>query len=220
MFSNSSNLVGRGICISEADVSRWASWQDNYNIDGVKAVREDGYEHYLRLRWGIDLYWNLLNADGDVIPKTEDAVTAGATSIKMAVVAAVGPGWLGVGMGTEGQMLGANAVIGWRDNGNATNQRIAEYYLEQKLPWEIRPITETTRSSMELIDMEIITQGHESALVIERPLVPSNGVAPIIPGKTPIIYAVGNTPRPSDDYFGYHRFREVSMVDFFEGADI
>jgi hypothetical protein len=125
-------------------------------------------------------------------------------------------------------MLGANAVIGhWQqgwdgeeaadgdtDTVTVTNNRINEYYLEDKLPWAIKPIGVANQPGMGITNMEIINQGHESALIIERPLIPSNGMAPILPGKTPVIYAVGNTPRPTDDYFGYHRFREMNTVEF------
>jgi len=212
-MSNVSDLVGKGMCITESDVSRWGAWGDTYAAAAVETIRDASYEFFVKLRWGFDLYWDLLDADGEVISKAGGDYSS-AVSIKMVLIASIGPGWLGLGMGTEGQMLGANAVIGWKDNANDDNTRINEYYLENKLPWEIKPIDEYDKPGMEITNMEIITQGHESALIIERPLIPSNGMAPILPGKTPVIYAVGSTPKLSDDYFGYHRFREVNSVEF------
>ena len=92
-------------------------------------------------------------------------------------------------------------------------RRIMEYYLEAKLPWMIQPI-ESESESMQVMNIEVINQGHENALILERPLRPTNGMAPINPGMHTIIYAVGNVPRPVDDYFGYHRFRESAEVAF------
>ena len=51
--------------------------------------------------------------------------------------------------------------------------------------------------------------------MFERPLAPSNGFEPIVPGEpTSVLFAVGNVPNPEDQYFGYHRFRDVATVDF------
>jgi hypothetical protein len=211
MFSNISALAGKGLCVSADMAAGWDSYGSQYEIAGVSAVRDGGYKFYKKLRWGMDVYWDLMDKQGNVLEANGDYLNA--HSIKIALVASLGPGWIGFGMGTSGAMLGANALIGWYDAANTTNTRIKEYYLEEKLPWMIKPI-KSNSESMEISNMEIINQGHENALIMERPLKPTNGMAPILPGDTTIIYAVGNTPRPVDDYFGYHRFREVSTVAF------
>jgi hypothetical protein len=173
IFSNISALKGKGICVSAEMAEGWDSYGSQYEIAGVSAVREGGYKFYKKLRWGMDIYWDLIDDDGKVMEKNGDYLRA--KSIKIALVAALGPGWIGLGMGTEGQMLGANALIAWYDAANTTNTRIKEYYLQEKLPWMIKPI-DSSKQSMEITNMEIINQGHENALIMERPLRPSNGL--------------------------------------------
>jgi hypothetical protein len=81
------------------------------------------------------------------------------------------------------------------------------YYLNNKLPWEIKPIggfPEHANKTMEVTNMIINNMGHENALTFDRPLAPSNGFEAIVPGDpTTILFAVGNVPNPVDQYFGY-----------------
>merc|ERR1719498_2244396 len=111
-------------------------------------------------------------------------------------------------------MIGANAVIGWADRSDDTNTRVAEYYLQNKLPWEIMPIEDVDQESMEVEQMEVVQAGRQNAISFVRPLVPKSGKAPILPGSTTILFAVGTTPSPNDDYFAYHRFRDAGKVNF------
>ena len=68
---------------------------------------------------------------------------------------------------------------------------------------------------MEADNLMMKNLGHETAVVFERPLVPSTGVAPIIAGEaTTVIWASGPQPHEVDEYFGYHRYRDSGKVTF------
>lgn len=215
-WNDMSNLDGKGVCIREGEEMMWKGWEESQNIKLIDAVREQTWTHVNKLRWGVSLYWNILDANKQRLSVSD--YKSSAQYLEMALVASVGPGWLGIGWGTDGWMTGASSVIGWVDNGNKTNKLIKEYKLVEKLPWMIKDITETGDPDMQIESMDIVTQGHESALLITRPLVPTNGVAPITDQATTIIFAVGNTPKPEDDYFGYHRFRDSAKVRFLDAS--
>jgi hypothetical protein len=73
----------------------------------------------------------------------------------------------------------------------------------------IQPIEKMGLPGMDVTNIHFESTGRDQAIFFERPLIPLAGLAPIRKGiPTAIIYAVGNVPKPTDDYFGYHRFRD------------
>lgn len=192
-------LLGSGMCVTEEMGARWNMSSFNYTeFRSSKALNEDEWPNKLELRWGFFLYW-----------KVEEP------NIKIALVAdSHRGGWIGFGLGAGGYMIGANAVIGWSDRDDESNTKVGEYYLQNKLPWEIMPLQPGDPASMGATDVQVIVKGIQNAIVFTRPLVPDSGMAPIVPGPIDVIFASGNTPLPVDDYFGYHRFRDTRKVTF------
>lgn len=191
-------LRGSGMCMKLEEMDDYDMDTFNYTaFREAKALVEDEWPNKLELRWGFFLYWKV---DGDFI------------DIALVAESHRG-GWMGLGMGAGEYMIGANAVIGWEDGENS-NSKINEYYLQNKLPWEIQPIYEGDSSSMGVTDMKVFKEGIQNALTFRRPLIPASGLSPIVPGPIDIIFANGNTPLPVDDYFGYHRFRDHRKVTF------
>jgi hypothetical protein len=198
------DMLGLGQCRTENDAARFqeVATVESFQERNKPVLKAEDYQHKHSLSWGFTLYWN-------VFPETQ--------KIRMALVASrQRSGWLGFGMGTEGAMIGANAVIGWEDRNNPENSKIAEYNLQDKLPWEIKPVQEMGLPGMDVTNMEWVSNGRDQAMLFERPLLTSSGLANIYQGEEyTIIYALGNVPRPVDDYFGYHQFRDVAKKVIF-----
>lgn len=203
-FSNMTALKGRGICLQPSMAEAFGSL-DMSKLGQTQTVDPEDYSGNQKLRFGMELYWQHLEDD----------------HIRIALVSSIGPGWVGFGFSDTGAMIGSSTVCGWKSYDE--EESVAdEYYLNDKLPWEIKSLTRAAEEGLDhaqftmgATNMKLINAGHENALVFERPLNPPNGVAPITPGQlNRVIFAVGNVPNPVDDYFGYHRFRDVADVTF------
>jgi len=204
-FKFLTSLVGKGVCVDpkEKDDFDKMMEMDTDILDDIMIINKKEFDHFQELTWGFNIYWSIID-DGK--------------RIKVALVTRLGDGWLGLAFGNGGKMIGATAVIGWLDADDQPD--IAEYYLQNKLPWEVLDVEAAgmTDHAFGATNLEVKKSGIENAIVFERDLVPDNGVGIIEPyGPTTILVAYGATPHENDDYFGYHRFREAKDIFFHRG---
>jgi hypothetical protein len=206
-FSDLDHLRGKGVCLTEGQIASAKNY-DFKKMATTQIVDPSAYDFNQKLRWGFDIYWKHKPHATD--PRLD--------SISIALVSAIGAGWVGIAFGTKGAMIGSTAIIGWKEFGAESNSLVDEYYLNNKLPWEVKAISKNPGDiihSMEVTNMVVDNMGHENSLTFDRPLAPKNGFEPIVPGSpTTLLFAVGNVPNPVDQYFGYHRFRDIGVVDF------
>jgi hypothetical protein len=100
-FNYLATLVGQGVCVKPNDASKYdklITKSFGELVDDENAVRASDYNFYQKLSWGFELYWN---------------VHRDTMEVEIALVTKLGPGWLGIGFGTKGQMIGATSVVGW-----------------------------------------------------------------------------------------------------------
>jgi hypothetical protein len=194
-FSNMTALMGRGICTTAATAASFSD-MDLSKLGEVQVLDPADWEYTTKLRWGVSLYYSYPDAE----------------SIRVAIVASVGPGWTSLGFSDDGMMIGSTAVVGWVDMSGVGNIDVQEYSLDNKLPWEVRPLPEG-QTLLGVSNIEVINKGAENAVIYTRKLVTDKHT--IVPGQvTTIVYAVGDTPDPVNDYFGYHRFRDSKAIVF------
>jgi hypothetical protein len=118
------------VCVKPNDASKYdklITKSFGELVDDENAVRASDYNYYQKLSWGFELYWN---------------VHRDTMEVEIALVTKLGPGWLGIGFGTNGQMIGATSVVGW--TGEDGIMSIQEYYLDAKLPWELKDTWQVT----------------------------------------------------------------------------
>lgn len=203
IWSDVEGLRGMGTCMTLETMMSYQDF-DITKLGETQTIDVSGYDYTRTLAFGFELYWSKVGED----------------RIKIGLVSSIGAGWLALGMGTSGNMIGGSAVLGYKTLEDYTGPvTVGEYYLKGKLPWEMIPLREEAldENSMETSGYTMTNMGHETAIEFERPLVPATGVAPIVPGEpTTLIFALGPMPTKGDDYFGYHKFRESAKVTFFE----
>jgi hypothetical protein len=176
--------------ITNGDIDKWTK---------VVSIDESQYDRSVDLMTGIKLWWKV-NFDTE--------------TIKIAMTSRVPKSYFSVGFSPSGGMMtGSNCVLGWLDEQTASNTNIKEYLLMGKLPWQV-----VESSNLDSSQFKVNRVDGEMSIEFERPLKPESGL-PILPGANKIIYAIGNQPRPGDEYFGYHRFRDAKDVTFYTIQD-
>lgn len=192
-------LIGTGRCGPTREAFNPASI--NLTQLTATALSPSDWANTVSLNWDFKLYWN------NIYTKPSDTVPS---LISFALVASGRRnGWLGLGFGKNGMMIGSNAVIGLA---SGTNSTVLEYNLMNKLPWEILPLNGTNGESMGVQDLSATAVGRDIAIFFKRKI---DKAAPITQGPNSIIYAIGNLPNPGDDYFGYHYTRDNALVTFY-----
>lgn len=190
VMNDPQELLGSGICSPPgSDILSF-----NLSAFASEALDRKSYNHSLALKWGFTLYWSRVPGLSPLPDRLRIALVATGQR----------NGWIGLGFGLA--MTGSRAVIGFADSRAAT-PRIEEFFLNQKVPWEILPLS-PGQEGMDVSNLKVASTGRQIALEYERAFdfdaEPSGG--------TGLIYAIGNFPKPVDTYFGYHYYRDLVKV--------
>eukprot|EP00550_Attheya_septentrionalis_P002039 CAMPEP_0198290508 /NCGR_PEP_ID=MMETSP1449-20131203/8346_1 /TAXON_ID=420275 /ORGANISM="Attheya septentrionalis, Strain CCMP2084" /LENGTH=661 /DNA_ID=CAMNT_0043989017 /DNA_START=178 /DNA_END=2163 /DNA_ORIENTATION=+ len=145
---------------------------------------EDGYDSMVKLSSGLSLHWSFVNGNKSVTMK---AIYDGA-------------GWVAIGVTPNGDMIGAEAVIGLPDEGT-----VQKYELNDKSTSSITPL----EKGQDTLKGTSITQANgKTILKFEKILKESGELEIKAKGETLFMFAVGNT-----NALSFHKHRGAVRLD-------